>query len=174
MAKHTIIKYPDPVLFHESVRVSSRLEGLSELVSDMVAVMYEYQGIGLAGPQVGVAKRIIIVESAEHPEQGKRKPLAFLNPKIIRKSGGEEAHEEGCLSLPGIFVPVKRARKVEVLCETPEGEEVRIEAEGLGARIFQHEVDHLNGMLIIHRISRFRRMKVRKELRKLDEDFFAK
>lgn len=141
----------------------------------MIEAMYANQGIGLAAPQIGISKRIIIVETSSDPRKTVRqkkfegRPLAFLNPRIVKKTKEQAIEEEGCLSLPEIFLPIKRPKKVEVTCETPDGKEVKIQAEGLTARIFQHEVDHLNGKLIIDRISPFKRLKIRKLLKKLEK-----
>lgn len=150
---------------------------IQKLMAQMIEAMYANQGIGLAAPQIGVGKRIIIVETAhetrraknESPEEAHRKPFAFLNPRIVKRSASHAVEEEGCLSLPEVFVPVKRAKEVQVVCQTPEGKEVRIQAKGLVARIFQHEVDHLNGTLLINRISPVTRFKIRKFLKKLEK-----
>ena len=90
--------------------------------------------------------------------KGDKENQAFLNPKILKQSREKEEDEEGCLSLPDLFLKVKRAQRIEVLALTSEGEEVKMEAEGLAARIFQHEIDHLNGKLIIHRVNLWTRL----------------
>jgi peptide deformylase len=156
----------------------------------MIQAMYDYDGIGLAAPQIGLSTRVIIVETSVHPKRKKDpsaketeksidsapqnstqtlqgKPMAFLNPKIEKKSKETSIEEEGCLSLPGIFVPVKRSESIELVCQTPQGEEIKIQAAGLTARIFQHEVDHLNGKLIINHITPMERYKLRKQLKEL-------
>ena len=201
-----IRKYPQKILKQKAAIVSRITPGVQKLIPQMIETMYKNDGIGLAAPQIGVSKRIIIVESSTHPhdkgeethndaplqegplqrvethrEQGSReqgkpstrasavlgKPLAFLNPVITKKSRKVTSEEEGCLSLPGIFVPVKRAETVELTCRTPQGEEVKVQAQGLIARIFQHEVDHLNGRLIINSISPVKRFKIEKQLKEL-------
>jgi peptide deformylase len=131
----------------------------------MITTMEKNQGIGLAAPQIGISKRIIIVTEGKR-EKGESNH-AFLNPKIVKQSKEQEREEEGCLSLPGIFVKVPRAKRVEVAAETLQGEQIRIVAKNLAARIFQHEIDHVQGILIIHRISPLAKWKLRNQLRNL-------
>ena len=178
MATFSIVTYPQKVLKRRA-EVAVPSPELQKLIPQMVETMYKNEGIGLAAPQIGISKRIIIVETSQDPravvkkERGKpfdktqRKPLAFLNPIILKKARKLISEEEGCLSLPGIFVSVKRAVYVEVRCQTPAGKEVKIEAGGLTARIFQHEIDHLNGKLIIDHLSPLQRLKLRKQLREI-------
>ena len=144
----------------------------------MIETMYAAEGIGLAAPQIGISKRIIIVETSDNPRATVReekdkprtirqlaevqgKPLAFLNPTILKKSGKPVVEEEGCLSLPGIFVRVKRSEKITLECQTPKGRTVKIEAGGLIARIFQHEIDHLNGKLISDYLNPLKKLELR-------------
>jgi len=122
--------------------------------------MEKNQGIGLAAPQVGISKSIIIVTEGKSSH-------AFLNPSIVKQSKEKERDEEGCLSLPGLFVKVSRSKQVEIIAQTIEGEEVRIVARDLAARIFQHEIDHIEGKLIIHRISPLAKWKLRNQLKNL-------
>lgn len=180
MATLPIVTYPQKILKRQAGLASPGAE-LQKLIPQMIEAMYKNEGIGLAAPQIGISKRIIIVETSQDPRAVVRqksnvkknpaktqgKPFAFLNPIIIKKSGKVISEEEGCLSLPGIFVPVKRAVHVEVRCQTSAGKEVKIEAGGLTARIFQHEVDHLLGKLIIDHISPLKRLKLRKQLREI-------
>ena len=149
----SIVTYPKKILKQKAEEVLRMSPEIKKLVPQMIETMYAAEGIGLAAPQIGISKRIIIVETSDNPrataKDGKGKPLAFLNPIIKKKSGKSVTEEEGCLSLPGVFVRVKRSEKVRLECQTPEGNTVKIEAGGLIARIFQHEIDHLNGKLII-------------------------
>jgi len=126
----------------------------------MMVTMDANEGVGLAAPQVGILQRIIIVKDAQENH-------GFLNPEILSKSRKQATDEEGCLSLPGIFLKIKRAKEIEVAAKTIEGKTVRIQATGLGARIFLHEIDHLNGKLIIDRISPLKRFGLRKKLKNL-------
>ena len=146
-----IFIYPSPILRLRAKEVERIDQETLALILPMKQTMDANNGIGLAAPQVGISKRIIIVK-------GDKENQAFLNPKILKQSREKEEDEEGCLSFPGLFVKVKRAQRVEVLAVTPKGKEVKIETEGLAARIFQHEIDHLNGKLIIHRVSLWTRL----------------
>jgi peptide deformylase len=168
-----IVTYPKKILKQRSEEILRITPEIKNLVPQMIQTMYSNEGIGLAAPQVGISKRIIIVETSDNPratvkekkskpfDKAQGRPLAFLNPVIIKKSGKLITEEEGCLSLPGIFVPVKRTVNVEIRCQTPAGKEVKIEAGGLIARIFQHEIDHLNGKLIIDHLSPLKKLKLR-------------
>ena len=146
-----IFTYPSPILRLRAKEVERIDQETLALILPMKQTMDANNGIGLAAPQIGISKRIIIVK-------GDKENQAFLNPKILKQSKEKEEDEEGCLSFPGLFVKVKRAQRVEVLAVTPKGKEVKIETEGLAARIFQHEIDHLNGKLIIHRVSLWTRL----------------
>lgn len=163
MSSLPIVKYPQEILRKHSQPVEKITADIQQLILRMVEAMKENNGIGLAGPQVNIARQVIIV-------QDPRSSHGFINPKIILKSKEQSTEEEGCLSLPGIFLPIRRSEKIEVTCMTPEGREVRIEAEGLIARIFQHEIDHINGFLIIDRITPLKRLKIRKLLTALEKE----
>ncbi|MBU0476738.1 peptide deformylase [Patescibacteria group bacterium] len=155
----SIIKFPNPILGQKSKEVKDITQDVKELIEDMVETMKESQGVGLAAPQVGVLKRIIIVKTQEGPQ-------AFVNPKIIKKSKEKETEEEGCLSLLGIRLDIKRAKEVEVEALDKEGREIKIKVQDLTARIIQHEIDHLDGILFIDRIPFWRRWKIRRKLSK--------
>lgn len=157
MESLNIIIYPNPVLAKKAETIKNITPGIKELMSQMVFTMHESDGIGLAAPQINVSKRIIVIQDGEEIK-------TYLNPRIIRKSREKNVDEEGCLSLPGIFFDVRRSSSIEVEVQTPEGKLVMIKTEGLTARIFQHEIDHLQGKLIINRISFWRRWKLREQL----------
>jgi len=169
MASLSIVKYPQAILKKKAKAVGEITSEIEQLIPEMIETMYENEGIGLAAPQIGISERIIIVEGSREPRNQQGKPLVFLNPVIAKKIGPLIEGEEGCLSLPGIFVMVKRVEKVDVICMTREGEKVKIRAEGLAARIFQHEVDHLNGKLIINRIGPVKRLKIKTLLKELEK-----
>lgn len=152
-----IHEYPDPILKKKTENVEKSIQDLAKLTADMTQTMQKADGVGLAGPQVGISKKIFVVQT----EQG---PSVFFNPKILKKSGKKVIEEEGCLSLPGIFLKVKRSEKIEIEAQNLKFEKVRISAEGMLARIFQHEIDHLNGVLIIDKIPFWRRWKLKKTL----------
>jgi peptide deformylase len=140
--------YPDPILIKKATPVESIDGKIKALIDKMAEVMYAYKGVGLAAPQVGISGRIIIADFG----QGLR---ALINPEIVGE--GETVMEEGCLSLPTIEVPVKRMKKVFVKGRDLQGKEVSLELFGFPGRVYQHEIDHLNGILIIHHISRLKR-----------------
>ena len=160
MAILEIKKFNDPVLRKKCEKVKEVDKKVIKLIVDMVQTMKEGQGIGLAAPQVGVSKRVIIVQT----DLEGRRILALVNPKIIKKSQEKEMDEEGCLSFPGIFLEIKRAKEVEVEGLDIKGEKIKLKAKGLLARVFQHEIDHLDGILFIDRISFWQRLKIRKKL----------
>ncbi len=139
---------------------------LQRLIADMFETMYEAEGIGLAGPQVGVSRRICVVDLAddEHP------PVALINPRIVESGRATEKSEEGCLSIPGIAGLVNRPAEVVVEATTPDGTPMRIEADGLMARCLQHEIDHLDGVLFIDRISPLKRDMLLKRYRNLSDE----
>jgi peptide deformylase len=140
--------YPDPVLIKKSAPVQN-IDGKIKMVVDcLVEVMYANKGIGLAAPQIGIPRQIIIVDTGEGLK-------VLINPEIVGE--GETVMEEGCLSLPTIEVPVKRMEKVFVKGRDLQGKEVSLELFGFPGRVYQHEIDHLNGILIIHHISRLKR-----------------
>jgi len=154
-----IKKYPDPILRKKTEEVKEITPEIKKLIEDMKETMINGDGAGLAAPQVGVLKRIIIVDAGKGP-------LAFINPKIIRKSKETQTIEEGCLSFPGFFLKIKRAREAEIEAENGKGEKTHFKANGIFATIFQHEVDHLDGILFIDRISFWQRYRIKDKLNK--------
>ena len=160
MKRLQLVKYPNSVLKCQALPIGEAKEDLKELIEEMFEVMYEAEGVGLAAPQVGISKRIVVVD----PTQGLDERLIMLDPKIIGKSGDEVA-EEGCLSLPGIKADVKRAYEVEVRYKDLKGQEKSLLAQGLLARIIQHEVDHLEGILFIDKLSEAKRQQVMRKIK---------
>lgn len=153
--------YGDPVLRRQCAQVSEIDDSVRAIVEDLVATVEDAKGLGLAAPQIGIAKRIIVV--VEDHGEGKRFHHALINPQIV-SSCGEEICEEGCLSIPGVFIELKRPQSVVVTGITPDGEVVTLEASGILARAFLHEIDHLDGILFIDRIGAFKRILLRKRL----------
>lgn len=154
-----IVTPPDPILRTEAEKVRAFNSELRQLASDMVETMRAAHGVGLAAPQVSVSKRLIVVEFAEpteDPEAEPAEPVLYqlVNPEIIHTSHETVLGNEGCLSIPGYYGEVERSLKISLRAFTPQGESVQIQAEGWLARIFQHEVDHLNGVLFIDRANR--------------------
>ncbi len=167
MAVLEILKFPHPILKRKTESVETVDGKIKQLIQDMTETMYHAQGIGLAACQIGVPKRVIVVDvSPLDPEHGF---FALINPEIMDEEG-EVEHEEGCLSVPECFEKIKRKEKVRVRGLSPEGKEVEIFGEGILAIALQHEIDHLNGILILDRISKLKRdlyvSRLKKERRK--------
>lgn len=138
-----LIFYPNPILRQKAKEIKdAKSPEIQELIFEMLKTMEEHEGIGLAAPQVGKSLRLCIVK-----KDGQT--YVLINPKIKSKSWSKEIAEEGCLSFPGKFIPVKRSRKVKVKALDKESNEITLKAEGILARAFQHEIDHLNGILFI-------------------------
>ncbi len=159
MAIHPIRKYPDPVLKKVAKKVTDISEEICKLSEDMIETMRAARGIGLAANQVGVPLRIITIEGGMEKEGTS---LILVNPEIV-EYGPEEIGEEGCLSLPGFYESFKRARQIQVKAITLDGKEFSIECTGLLARAFQHEIDHLNGILLVDHLSPIKKQLFRKE-----------
>ena len=171
MAVQEILKYPNPLLKKRCQEVERIDAGLKKLIQDMTETMYQANGVGLAACQVGVLQRVIVIDvSPLDPKQGL---LTLVNPEIVSEEG-EIEREEGCLSVPDCWEKVKRREKLRVRGISPEGKEVEVLGEGILAISLQHEIDHLNGVLILDRLSRLKREiyrdKLRKEKRKGRED----
>lgn len=141
MAIRIIVQDPDPVLREKSKPVTKFNANLHKLLDDMAETMYDANGVGLAAPQIGILKRVIVIDTGD--ENGL---IEMVNPEIIERDG-EQIGPEGCLSIQGINGDVRRAMKVKVRGQDRNGAEFTMEAEGFLARAFQHEVDHLNGVL---------------------------
>jgi len=154
-----ILRYPDPRLKRVSAPVERIDRDIRALVEDMVQTMYAAPGVGLAAPQVGRLLRVIVVDVSAH-EAG-AEPLALVNPQILRAEG-EITWEEGCLSVPDLLVEIPRKERLVVSGLDPSGRQVEVEGSGLLAIAIQHEMDHLNGRLIIDRVSHLRRELYRK------------
>lgn len=161
MAILRIVKYPDPVLSARTQEVGKITDGDRKLVRDMIDTMYAESGVGLAANQVGVSKRLFVASA----DQVRGQELVFFNPVIVRSKGVIKEFE-GCLSVPEFYEPVKRAKRVWMRATTLEGKEVEVTGEGLLSRIFQHEVDHLNGILFIDRLGFMKSRSVKKKLSK--------
>jgi len=159
MAILEIKEYGEPVLREKSLPVKEITPEILNLIRDMAETMYTASGVGLAAPQVGVAKRIIIIDGEEEGL------IVLVNPMMV-KSEGEVIEEEGCLSIPGVYSEVKRSSKVTVKALNESGEPIKITKEGLLARALQHEIDHLEGILFVDRIGKVERQIVLNKLKK--------
>ncbi len=162
MAIHPVRKYPDPVLRKVAEKVVDISDDICRLSEDMIETMRAARGIGLAANQVGVSLRLIAIEGGIEKESP---ALVILNPEIV-EAGPEELAEEGCLSLPGFYESLKRASRVRVKGTTVDGRDFDLECSGLLARAFQHEIDHLNGVLLVDHLSPVKRQLFRKEFMK--------
>ena len=159
MAILPIVKYPEPVLKKRATNVEHVTAEIRRLIDNMAETMYDAPGVGLAAPQVGKSLRVIVVDPTG--EEAKQL-IVLVNPEIV-SAAGEAIGEEGCLSVPGIRAKVKRWAKVRVRGYDPIKEKtVEIEADGLLARIFQHEIDHLDGMVFLDRLGRVKRELLRR------------
>ena len=162
-----IVKYPDPILKKKSQPVARVDRELQTLVENMFETMYDAPGVGLAAPQIGVLQRILIVDVGRlEGETRKADPKVLINPKIVSREG-KIAWEEGCLSLPRLLVPVERSQQVIVEAWDLDGKTIRHSGEDLLAVAFQHEIDHLDGILLVDRLSRLKRELYKKKLEKL-------
>jgi len=159
MAILEINEYGEPVLREKALPVKEVTPEILNIIKDMAETMYADSGVGLAAPQVGVSKRIIIIDGEEDGL------IVLINPMIV-KSEGEVVAEEGCLSVPGIYSQVKRSSKVTVKALNENGDPIEITKEGLAARALQHEIDHLDGILFIDRIGRMERQILLNKLKK--------
>jgi peptide deformylase len=162
-----IVKYPDPILQKPTEPVTEFNEELRALVDDMFESMYAAHGIGLAAPQIGVSKRITVIDLSfqKNPEE----KIVLINPEIIHKQG-KQNEEEGCLSLPEIREKVSRAEKVRVRAQDVTGKWFELDGDELLARAFQHEIDHLDGILFIFRVSALKRDLLLRKIRKMQKN----
>jgi peptide deformylase len=161
---YPIVKFPDPILQRPAEPVTAFDEALEALVDDMFESMYVAHGIGLAAPQIGIPKRITVIDLSfqKNPEE----KIALINPEVVTREG-KVFEEEGCLSLPDIREKVSRASRVKIRAQDLKGNWFEKEADELLARAFQHEIDHLDGVLFIFRISALKRDFVLRKIRKL-------
>ncbi|AWK62686.1 peptide deformylase [Helicobacter cinaedi PAGU611] len=168
MATLAILKYPNPILRQKSTKVESFDESLHTLLDDMYETMIESGGVGLAAIQVGIAKRILVINLPrdEDKQQYKEDLLEVINPTFLTQEDDIE-WEEGCLSVPEFYESVKRFNKVSVAYKDRFGNDKILQAEGFLAVALQHEIDHLNGILFVDKLPILRRKKFEKELKKL-------
>ncbi|MDE2196533.1 MAG: peptide deformylase [Gammaproteobacteria bacterium] len=161
MALLSILHFPDPRLRIQAKPLPAVTAETRRLVADMLETMYAAPGIGLAATQVGVDKRVIVVDVSENQDQ----PRVYINPQILRRDGTERM-QEGCLSVPGVFEEVERAEHIRVRALDRDGEPLEFDADGLLAVCIQHEIDHLDGKLFVDYLSELKRRRIRKQLEK--------
>lgn len=160
MAVLKVRKYGDPALRRRAAPVEEVTPEIRKIIADMVDTMYDEVGVGLAAPQVGVSLRLIVVGD----EEG-RGAQALVNPVIVEE-GGQVTAEEGCLSIPGVFAPVTRAVRVRVEAQDSDGKPIAVTARALRARVLQHEMDHLDGVLFIDRLDPVTRDRIKRKIKK--------
>ncbi len=147
-----VVHYPEPVLRKRAVEVGRVDEHVLEVIASMFQTMYEDRGVGLAAPQVGLAQRILVINPTGDPAQ-KSEELALVDPVLVDRSGSSVRMEEGCLSFPGIFAEIERPDRCRVKALDPEGRAIELSLEGFTSRVVQHEYDHLEGVLLVDRMS---------------------
>lgn len=163
MAKLPILLYPSPLIRKKSLPVTSINGELQRLIEDMMETMHSAPGVGLAAPQVGALKQVIVLDP--HDERKLARPLALINPELV-VGEGQIVEEEGCLCIPDLREGVPRFKRVVVKAYDRNEKEIVLEGSGLLARILQHEIDHLNGVLFIDRLSTAKRELVKRRLKK--------
>ena len=161
MALLDILIYPDSRLHNKAKPVAQVDSRIQKLIDDMSETMYTAPGIGLAAPQVNVPERIIVVDISDKKDS----LLAMVNPEII-SSEGEDEHEEGCLSVPGVYAPVKRYKKIRVQALDKDGNSFELDAEGLLGVCIQHEIDHLDGKVFVDYLSHLKQDRIKKKMQK--------
>lgn len=169
MSATAIIRYPDPRLRKKAEEVNEIDEDIQKLITAMFEAMEEDDGIGLAAPQIGISRRVIVVSLDDKDFER----LALINPVISWLSEGKDVMEEGCLSVPGVKAEVERSVDAVVKGMTRNGRWVEITAHGLLARVLQHEIDHLNGVLFIDRLTGRERKRIAVELKSLANQYAA-
>ena len=168
MAVLKLFEYPHPVLKQKAEKVEKVDGEIRKLLDDMLETMYESNGCGLAAPQIGISKKIVVIDIAHEDEEAN--PLYFVNPEIIWRSEEKQSSEEGCLSIPGQRADVERNYSVKVKYLDYNGIEQEMLAEDFLAKAIQHELDHLDGVLYIDHLSRLKRQMLLKKLEKFRKE----
>jgi peptide deformylase len=168
-----LTRYPEPILRQVAEPVVEFDAGLAETVQAMFELMYRSQGVGLAAPQVGLGKRILVLDPAGDREADDSQPIVLVNPRLVETSGTPTVHEEGCLSFPGIFAEVRRPERCKVQAYGLDGQPFEADYDGFTSRIVQHEYDHLEGVLLVDRMSPADRQRHKAALQELVERFKA-
>lgn len=169
MENLTVVHYPDPCLRKLCTPVTEFNRDLTALATRMLELMHAGRGIGLAGPQVGVLKRLFVMNVTGEPEDD----MVFINPEVHDMHGSREA-EEGCLSIPEVYVQVRRAARCRIVAQNLNGKPIELAGENAGCRVWQHETDHLNGILILDRMGPSDKIATKKRLKELEAAYKAK
>ncbi|POZ63249.1 peptide deformylase [Chromobacterium alticapitis] len=164
MALLNILHYPDERLHTVAAPVEVFDAALKQQIDDMFETMYEAKGIGLAATQVDYHRRLVVMDISEERDERR----VFINPEIVEKDG-ETVYEEGCLSVPGIYDKVTRAERVKVKAQDSDGKTFELEADGLLAICIQHELDHLNGVVFVERLSQMKQQRIKTKLKKREK-----
>ncbi len=164
MSIRNIVIEPDPILRKKSESLYQVTNDTRKLLDDMLETMYTAPGIGLAAVQIGIPKRVIVIDISKKEE--KKNPIFIINPEIIFQSKETSIYEEGCLSLPGYFAEIERPAKCKIKYINYNGKKAELEAEGLLSTCIQHEIDHLNGILFIDYLSKLKKDMIIKKLKK--------
>ena len=167
MALLDIVTVPDPILREASQPIETVDDATRQLMDDMLETMYDAPGIGLAAIQVGVPRRLVVLDVGSKEDEGRKSPIFMVNPEIVDTSETRRIYEEGCLSLPDVLVEIERPAEIRVRYVDRAGNEQELAADGLLATAIQHEVDHLDGRLIIDFLSKLKRDMVVRKLKKL-------
>jgi peptide deformylase len=165
---YDVVLYPDPILRRPTAKIDELTDEIREMIPKMFATMHESRGLGLAANQVGVALHLALVSDTGEDEDTR----VAINPELIEEDGALSM-EEGCLSFPGLNGLITRPERIKVRYMNLEGETVIEEADGLLARCFQHEIDHLNGILFISKMTPADRMRLKRSIKELEEDYAA-
>ncbi|MCX5800297.1 MAG: peptide deformylase [Candidatus Eisenbacteria bacterium] len=167
MAPKSVVTYGNPLLKRRAREITEIDDSVRKLAEEMFETMERSRGVGLAAPQVGVPLRVIVLSVPM--DDGTRWKCAIVNPELVSKNG-KMTSEEGCLSVPGIYEEITRAEEIEVKGLDLEGKEIRVKGKGLLAKAVQHEMDHIDGILIVDRLSAIKRHVLQRRLRKLEEN----
>ena len=168
MAQYEIRTWGDPILRKKTEKITEFDEELKQLINDLLETMYASSGVGLAANQIGISKKLLVLDSGT-PEEPK--VLMLCNPEVSEVSKDKTEFEEGCLSFPGITEKIIRPSTVKVKAQDKDGNNVEINAEGLTAVVLQHEIDHLNGVIFTDRMSALRKLSHSKELKELKKEY---
>jgi peptide deformylase len=168
MSKRPIILLPDPLLRQPSAPIERVDDDVRRLIDDMLETMYDAPGVGLAAVQVGVPRRLLVLDVSDKDEE--KSPIAMINPELVSLGGDMRVHEEGCLSIPDVRIEIERPASVVVRYIDRDGKQQEINAEGLLATAVQHEMDHLDGKLIIDFLTRLKRDMIVRRFRKMSKD----
>jgi peptide deformylase len=170
MALRKVYRFPDPVLRQPTRRIEAITDDVRQLVADMTETMYSKNGAGLAAIQVGEPVQLFIVEASVAGGDPNDLPVVFINPVLELDESEAETKDEGCLSFPGIFVPVKRALRARIRAQDLTGAERVVDAEGFYARALQHEQDHLDNRLLIDLVGPVKRQMIKRKMDKMTDE----